>query len=270
MIQNRIIPYGYCKKMGKIQIDPVECEVIKQIYIDYAAGCSYKKIAEMLTEKQIKYIETKSEWNKNMVARILQSEKYLGNAEYPAIISSEMKIKSNCAQKVYTHTLSSELKSIKPLLRCEKCGGKLKRKMKSNSRERWYCENDPNHISSKLYDKKIVDLAKDVINKDFINIKFIEKDSNQTSIEIIRLQNSIDLAMKEQEIDVKGLQENILKLAELKYMMLENTTHLLETALENIIDNPTENISELKKIVTSIYINDREIKKVIFADGQMI
>lgn len=68
---------------GQIKINENEACIVRRIYSDYAAGQSYKKIAEMLTAEGIRYMPQKPVWNKNMVARILQNQNYLGNRKFP-------------------------------------------------------------------------------------------------------------------------------------------------------------------------------------------
>ncbi len=72
MAQNRYIPYGYKIENGAIAPCREEAEVIRRIYSLYVMGQSYKAIALALTEEGLRYASEKPDWNKNMVARILQ------------------------------------------------------------------------------------------------------------------------------------------------------------------------------------------------------
>lgn len=270
MIKNRTIPYGYYKDMGKIQISDEESTIIKEIYSCYASGNSYKKIAEMLTLRGVKYMENKPEWNKNMVARILQNEKYLGTEEYPQIIETHLRNQSASAQKTYTHTQSEVIKAIKPYLICEQCGAKLKRKHTTNSSIRWYCEDDPTHISAKLSDDEIENQLTNLISTQFDKYKFTQKLSIQTSREIIDIENQIESLIKMDEIDIELIHKRILQLAQEKYLLIEDTVHLKEHILYELAQNPTENTEKLKEIVKNITISDDEIEKVIMIDNGVI
>ncbi len=86
MLKNRIIPFGYCMVNGKYALNTPEAEAVRKIFADYIGGKSLKTIA---AEMQIPYNMGKAAWNKNMVCRVLENEKYIGEKSYPQIITSE-------------------------------------------------------------------------------------------------------------------------------------------------------------------------------------
>ena len=62
---------------------------MRKIFADYIGGKSLKTIAQNLNEKiEIPYNSGKEKWNKNMVCRILENKKYIGENGYPKIISN--------------------------------------------------------------------------------------------------------------------------------------------------------------------------------------
>lgn len=86
MLKNRSIPFGYCMVNGKYALNATEAEAVRKIFADYIGGKSLKTIAAEMT---IPYIIGKSGWNKNMVCRVLENRKYIGENDYPQIITSE-------------------------------------------------------------------------------------------------------------------------------------------------------------------------------------
>lgn len=86
MLKNRNIPFGYCMINGKYAINENEAEAVKNIFADYIGGKSLKAIA---AEMKIPYNLGKSVWNKNMVCRVLENAKYLGENGYPQIVYAE-------------------------------------------------------------------------------------------------------------------------------------------------------------------------------------
>ena len=86
---NRKQPFGYQIKCGEIVILPAEAEVVKRIYDRYAAGESYNNLVQMLREESVPY-DIDKQWNKNMVARILEDQRYIGNSHFPAIITPQL------------------------------------------------------------------------------------------------------------------------------------------------------------------------------------
>ena len=86
MLKNRSIPFGYCVINGKYTLNKTEAEAVKSIFEQYINGKSLKTIA---SEMQIPYNSGKSVWNKNMICRVLENRKYLGESGFPKIISDE-------------------------------------------------------------------------------------------------------------------------------------------------------------------------------------
>lgn len=85
---NRKQPFGYRMTLGEITIQPEEAETVRSIYLQYIAGISFKQLAEQLQAEDVPYDEDKS-WNKNMVSRILEDDRYIGQKEFPALITAE-------------------------------------------------------------------------------------------------------------------------------------------------------------------------------------
>lgn len=85
---NRKQPFGYRMTLGEITILPEEAETVRSIYLQYIAGISFKQLAEQLQAEEVPYDEDKS-WNKNMVSRILEDDRYIGKEEFPALITAE-------------------------------------------------------------------------------------------------------------------------------------------------------------------------------------
>ena len=86
MLKNRSIPFGYCMANGKYSLNALEAEAVRKIFADYIGGKSLKTIA---VEMQISYNTGKAVWNKNMVCRVLENRKYIGENGYPQIITLE-------------------------------------------------------------------------------------------------------------------------------------------------------------------------------------
>lgn len=88
MAGNRKLPFGYRMKMGSVVVHPEEAEEVRYIFRQYILGASYKELLEHLREQDVPYDRDRL-WNKNMVARILENRKYIGQDAWPAIISAE-------------------------------------------------------------------------------------------------------------------------------------------------------------------------------------
>ncbi|MCM1167846.1 MAG: recombinase family protein [Lachnospiraceae bacterium] len=86
MLKNRSIPFGYYMVNGKHAINENEAEAVRKIFADYINGKSLKTIA---AEMQIPYNSGKTVWNINMVCRVLENRKYIGENNFPRIVSDE-------------------------------------------------------------------------------------------------------------------------------------------------------------------------------------
>lgn len=85
---NRKLPFGYKMVMGEVVIHPQEAQAVQDIYARYLAGASFNDITDHLKEKGPPYDADKP-WNKNMVARILEDNRYAGTERFPATLSAE-------------------------------------------------------------------------------------------------------------------------------------------------------------------------------------
>ena len=86
MLKNRNIPFGYCVVNGKYAINEIEAQAVREIFENYINGKSLKTIA---AEMKIPYNSGKATWNKNMVARVLENRRYIGENGFPQIITTE-------------------------------------------------------------------------------------------------------------------------------------------------------------------------------------
>lgn len=89
MAGNRKLPFGYRMELGKIVIYPEEAMTVQHIFQQYILGASYKELVNHLREQDVPYDQDKL-WNKNMVARILENRKYIGQPGWPPIIDTDM------------------------------------------------------------------------------------------------------------------------------------------------------------------------------------
>ena len=84
---NRKQPFGYKMEFGEIVPQPREAEAVQSIYQQYLAGASFNQLAEQLQTEGVPYDADKP-WNKNMVARILEDDRYIGGKNFPALIET--------------------------------------------------------------------------------------------------------------------------------------------------------------------------------------
>ena len=79
---NRMISFGYGFADGKLSVIAEEAETVKGIFSDYVNGKILKEIADDLTARQVNFFNGKCSWNKNMIFRIIENGKYIGEDGY--------------------------------------------------------------------------------------------------------------------------------------------------------------------------------------------
>lgn len=85
---NRKQPFGYKITLGEVVIHTEEARVVQQIFKQYLAGESLQKLADILREQEVTYDDGRF-WNKNIIARILEDNRYAGEKGYPKLIEQE-------------------------------------------------------------------------------------------------------------------------------------------------------------------------------------
>lgn len=81
-------PFGYKMEFGEMVPHLQEADTVRNIYLKYLGGTSFKALAEELQKQAVPY-DTDKPWNKNMVARILEDRRYTGTGRFPALIPQE-------------------------------------------------------------------------------------------------------------------------------------------------------------------------------------
>ena len=91
---------GYTKdETGHLIIEPSEAKIVKRIYLEYLQGASLKQIGEGLETDGILTAAGKAKWRPETIKKILQNEKYIGDAllqkTYKVDVLSKKRVKNN-------------------------------------------------------------------------------------------------------------------------------------------------------------------------------
>ena len=225
MKKNRNIPFGYTMQKGEIIAEPTESQAAKDIFKLYLDGNSMSEIARQMSICQISYNGITFDWNKNMVKRILENEKYLGKDGYPVLIDSETYYHANARKKskaTSVNEISEELQIIRSLTYCKECGHRLSRIGGNTQTDKWDCRNiECSRFNYRLTDNMIKDILLHILNAVIANPDLLDTDSEisayTTNIKVKCQQNEINRLMDNPEIDSEKVKTEILRLAELKY-----------------------------------------------------
>ena len=225
MKKNRNIPFGYTMKKGEIIAEPTESQAAKDIFKLYLDGNSMSEIARQMSICQISYNGITFDWNKNMVKRILENEKYLGKDGYPVLIDNETFNHANARKKskaTSVNEISEELQIIRSLTYCKECGHRLSRIGGNTQTDKWDCRNpECSRFNYRLTDNMIKDILLHILNAVIANPDLLDTDSEISgytpNIKVKCQQNEINRLMDNPEIDSEKVKTEILRLAELKY-----------------------------------------------------
>ncbi len=217
---------------GEITTNPTEVLAVVTIFSDYLAGHSLLDIAKRM---EVPYNEG-AVWNKNMVKRILENEKYLGTDKFPQLISEEMFRAANekkSRKATSLCVLPEDMKIVRNLAVCKECGGRLFRK-----NELWDCRNSNCYrFQFQLTDRMLTGAVLTVLNSAIANPSLLEYGGRRTAAgdllpyvpdgtsgnqyspdaEIIRRENEIRHKMDAANPDYDCTKADILELAQLKY-----------------------------------------------------
>lgn len=272
MRKNRTQPYGYQIINGAMAVNEPEAEVVRRVFRDYAAGHSYKAIAEALTQSGSRYTPGKPEWNKNIIARMLQNKGYLGTELYPPLlVEAEYSMAQN-ARKPYTLRQAPELKSVCDLLTCGVCGAPIRRRNKSDGTERWYCKSDYHHIPATLTDAELLDKLNALLAQLTDTAESITGETNSSGyndIAIARLENEINTMLDRNMERSEELLGMILRLAADKYAAISGV-YAKSLKIRHALRDRNFSISRLPEIADSIAISGKTVISIALKNGQNI
>ena len=280
MAKNRVIPFGYCMKNGEITVDFTESKAVVKIFEEYLNGSSLLQIAKLMESEKIKYSEGSEKWNKNMIKRIIENTKYLGDNKYPQIISEKFFDQTNkkrVSKATSIYSISNELHEIRSRTYCLECGHRLSR-IGGNCRcAKWDCRNpDCFRFEYQLTDQMIIGAVLTVMNTVTANPSLIESNSEisvySPTADVIRKQNEINQMTDSTQVDFDRVKSEIFRLAEMKYGCCtydENPkkTAQIRSLLENYEQLNSLDIGLFKACISRIWISHFCTIDVEFVNG---
>ncbi len=280
MAKNRVIPFGYGMKNGEITVDFTECKALIKIFEEYLGGSSLMQIAKLMETEKIRYSEGSDRWNKNMVKRIIENEKYLGTNKYPQIISEKFFNQANekrASKATSVCMISEDLQEIRNRTYCLECGHRLSRIGGNCRYAKWNCRNpDCYRLEYQLTDQMIIGAVLTVLNTVIANPSLIESNSEisvySPTADVICKQNEISQMTDSTQVDFDRIKSEIFKLAEMKYNCCTYDESPQKTAeicslLENYEQLNSLNIGLFKSCVNRIWISHFCTIEVEFING---
>ena len=243
---NRKQPFGYRMELGETILHPQEAGLVEYIFHQYLSGASYNAIVDRLRDQEVPYDAGKL-WNKNMIARILEDERYTGTKGFPQIISREDLM---AAQK---KRLSKQI----PIQKTEA--------------QKWLrrLSGEPATVE---VEQQVLDLLNGLI-RDPEKITLQSSPLKSDSEEPTTLQRELEEAMEQQPIDEDNTRRLILAIASAKYAQIcsgeYETVRLKQVFAQS---QPMEELdaSLLQTSVSSIYIKSDRMVQIHLKNNQVI
>lgn len=198
-MENRKQPFGYHMEMGEVVITPIEADTVREIFTSYIAGTSLKGISDNLNAGEVSYRSEKS-WNKNMVARILEDERYTGANGYSALIDGEVFLAAariRCSKQIANQPTQAQ-KALRRL---------------ANAKITEKAESQVLAILNRLIKSPELLIAPDTI-PDMMEIK--------------RLKNEFDNITETYPVDETAAKETVLALASARYAAISDAEYETE------------------------------------------
>lgn len=236
---NRKQPFGYKITLGEVVIHTEEARVVQQIFKQYLAGESLQRLADILREQEITYDDGRF-WNKNIIARILEDNRYAGEKGYPKLIEQEQ-----------LHAVAEK--------RAQKAAPPQKTELQKALRK--LCTQG---ISAAV-EQQATALLKGLLQ----NPALIEQPMRGQSRNTSSAQTELDEILEQQPIDEEHAKSLILKIAAEQYEALGDEEY--ETVrLRRLLTTAEKVTAELlKNTVSEVVVNQRQVR-LRLKNGQII
>ncbi len=281
MSWKRDIPFGYTMKMSKLVADDRESAIVKRIFSMYLSGETFKSISESMQLSGISYHADTCAWNKNMVKRILENARYIGDETYPQIIDPVEYKKARELSAEKRQNVTSCPEDLKPKLKkttCSVCGARMYRCPKKGRTTRWACQNKSCGQSLPLSEDRFrteIDRCFTLLAQSPTLLDPYTPDKQQVTPDVLRLQNELTAAFNRGAESPEYMRSLIFSLAAEQYKALPdmNLIHTLrelkdKIAAEGITEDNRGEIEQ--KAVRRILLGRESGVSIEFINGKII
>lgn len=280
MAWQRKTPFGYMVRGGETIPCPAEADAVQSIFTRYLSGASYGKIAEEMSRGNISYHQHTPQWNKHMVKRILENERYLGTDVYPRLVSDEdfLAVQLQRKDKTDYAPCPTGLNPIREKAVCAVCGRKVRRDTKVNGRPRWVCSGSNCgaivHVSDEKLQAHVTKLLRQLAA---VPAMLTPAPSPEAvpSMDAIRIENELNLCFNRSDINPDYMKTLIFAAAAERYTVLPDLTsiHDMEVLRQRMEAHPAteSDLRELlAKAVRAVRIGGPDYIELELTNGQII
>lgn len=280
MSWKRDIPYGYKMERSRIVLEDIEAGAVRKIFAMYLGGDSLKRISEQMEASGLHYHADTYAWNKNMVKRILDNSRYIGDGEYPRIIEPQdyMAVRLINAEKQSRRTPCEEnLQPLSKLVTCSVCGARMRRHT-HRGKARWTCTDDTCKETVIIADEAFratVNRCLDELALSPASLDPCADIETKSSTDILRLQNELTAAFNRGTEPPEYIRSLIFALASERYnampdMSLIHALKELQTriAAEGITDENRREIEQ--KAIRRVLLGRESGVSIELINGKII
>lgn len=279
-MKNRNIPFGYRFEDGKIVVNPDEQNTLQRICSEYLDGRSLLQIANGLESDKVEFAPGVITWNKARIMRIVDDDRYLGNATYPQVINKAT-VENLRSRKASRNTQTSTDRQsgiylLKVPVVCPACGKPMRRLQDTRCKctQKWVCNQC--HIQIKKEDTELMEDIVDLLNGLIRNPAIIRSalpGQAEPSAEQRRLDNEIARTLEGYDFDKDALREKLYQRAAIGYQQIGNEAYVeykLKNALEqhDILDGFDSELTN--KTVKLIRLTESGSVSIILCNDQVI
>lgn len=262
---NRKLPFGYTFRDGQVVVDEKETAAVIRIFECYEKGLSFLKIAEILNTQDTLYADSTRKWNKNMIARILQDERYIGEADYPTIIDKAAfeKVQTKRAKKCDAASAPMRTRPNIPVL-CAECGTTLK----ISKQGKWYCSCCKQYVRNLMpSDTESVAVQVAIYMKTHIEEIIVPKERTH-NVEIQQLLLQWDQCQYELNFDTEKAKNIAFRLAEVRFQSVSSKDYE-SMRIQHILEKSDPDTVTIREIVEAILLHDTGEVKLKLKNGQV-
>lgn len=242
---NRTQPFGYKMEYGQVVIDPLEARWVTLIYEQYIRGDSFQRLTEMMWNTGLCY-DAQKQWNKNMIARILQDCRYTGDGYFPQII--EMPLFQRAIEKRSKKATSIYPQPVQMLLR-RKCNVKVTPRI----------EHEVIDLLNMLTDHPERVKTPELQEKPDQRLQALEKELDRVLEELpVNEVRAKELAMQVAVAGYESISSNEFETIRIQRILLQETPQ------------PELNERMIKQIVSSVQVDHKGTVKIRLKNGQIV
>lgn len=264
--------FGYEMRGGKIQPAAAEAEVVRMLHERYAKGSSYRQLTDLLNAGTVPYNEPGKPWNKNMVARILGNDIYIGTKGYPPILDEDLHRKTLDVKPATGHTVDAKAAMLRSMCRCAICGRKPSMNGNARGWQRWNCPECGALSSKATLQAMTADLEGMVAHMkadpSLISNQTTKGSSHQR---ILELEQALEEALSKETFDDVRAREIVLELAQARFEACGTESyeeHRINHHLSVFGINQLEEL--LPQIATAILIPVQGDVKLLLKNGTIV